>query len=113
MEKQETILEKSKSYFFIILNLFYAVIEVAVALSVIALLYVNGFVGASNILHTLVIVFANLVIIGVIVYAYIWLCLKAVHYSRIRNKKRKEEFFKEVRLTIKEEIKNGRRNSSK
>lgn len=113
MEKQETILSVYNKYFTFSLNVLWGVMQIAVLISVIALLYVNEFKGMAILLFLLLKYFVIVVVIGAIVYFYIWLFVKLDKKSKERRQKNKEEFFKEVKKIIKEEIKNATRVTTK
>lgn len=108
MEKQETILDAYKKYFSFTLNVIWGVILVLTIISVIALLYVNDFKGMAILLFLLLKYFVIFVVIGAIVYSYLWFFVKLDNKSKERRQKNKEEFENNLRQLIKEEIKNAR-----
>lgn len=120
MDKQETIKNKSieailpfyNKYFNFILNVIWGIIMIFTVICVIGLLWVNDFTGASILLFKLVRIFLMTTVIGTVIWAYIWFFINLLKKSNERRKRNKAEFFKEVRLIIKEEVKNGRRSRS-
>jgi hypothetical protein len=121
MEQQETInnlrssfnlLNKMSSFLLGIVYLILGVIFALVILSVIALLEVNGFHGIAVIIYKLMRALSVFFLIAIVCKIYFFGIKKLLINAYVRRKKNKEEFFKEVRLAIKEEIKNGRRSRS-
>jgi uncharacterized membrane protein len=108
MEQQETILDAYKKYFSFTLNVIWGVILVLTILSVISLLYVNDFKGMAIILFKLIQFFAIVTVIGLFVWFYIWLILKASNRAKLNRLEREKQRWLILRQIIKEEIKNGR-----
>lgn len=116
MEKQEPIKKETQlenftnkfkvnGLFFV--NLFWKVLIVITIISVMGLLYDNGFIGASNLLFKLFNLWLILTIIFLCCYGYLYLINYLIKKSAPRRLEQKRLFKEELIKEIKKEM-NGR-----
>ena len=105
LEKIQTEVEKQGNF---VISLFWFAINFIVLISVIALLYTNGFTGASILLYKLFLVWITLVIVITFVWAYIAFINMLIRKAKPRQEKRRLEFKQELKKEILKEL-NGRR----
>jgi hypothetical protein len=114
MEKQESktqleiIQEKIEKYFNISASVIWCFIEVFMVFCVIALLYVNDFIGASNLLYIGLLFFVCEVVLFTVIWSYIALINLIIKKNKPRQELRRLKFKEEIKKELLKEMKNGR-----
>ena len=93
-----------------ILNILWAIIQVLVIFSVIALLYVNDFIGVSIIIYNLLRVFAVTVIAYVAIKLYLMFIEYLLKKGEINRAIRHFELKEDLKKEIIKEMNNGRKH---
>jgi hypothetical protein len=92
-----------------VLNVIWAIIQVLVIFSVIALLYINDFIGVSIIIYNLLRVFAVTVVAYIAIKLYLMFIEYCINKGEIKRAIRHFELKEDLKKEIIKEMKNGRK----
>jgi Na+/H+-dicarboxylate symporter len=107
MERHETInnfLNELETKIVLVANFIWYIIQVALIFAVIALLYENGFIGASILLFNLLKFFAIFTILCTVVWGYFKLIAYVLKRAEPKRKLRRELFKQELKKEILKEM---------